>query len=81
MLAHDGQAHDPVSHSVHPFFVTKNTLLYRKSKKGDLIVDQLVVPQPYISKVLYLAHSHLLGAHLGIDKTRERVEARFYWPV
>uniref|UniRef100_A0A8C5BI86 Gypsy retrotransposon integrase-like protein 1 n=1 Tax=Gadus morhua TaxID=8049 RepID=A0A8C5BI86_GADMO len=27
-----------------------------------------------------MAHSHLLGAHLGMDKTRERVLARFYWP-
>uniref|UniRef100_A0A8C5C6I6 Gypsy retrotransposon integrase-like protein 1 n=1 Tax=Gadus morhua TaxID=8049 RepID=A0A8C5C6I6_GADMO len=27
-----------------------------------------------------MAHTHLLGAHLGMDKTRERVLARFYWP-
>uniref|UniRef100_A0A8C5B8M4 Gypsy retrotransposon integrase-like protein 1 n=1 Tax=Gadus morhua TaxID=8049 RepID=A0A8C5B8M4_GADMO len=27
-----------------------------------------------------MAHTHLLGAHLGMDKTRERILARFYWP-
>ena len=27
-----------------------------------------------------MAHTHLLGAHLGMDKTRDRVLARFYWP-
>ena len=42
--------------------------------------EQLVVPRVYVSKVLYMAHTHLLGAHLGMDKTRERVLARFYWP-
>ena len=42
--------------------------------------EQLVVPRAYVSKVLYMAHTHLLGAHLGMDKTRERVLARFYWP-
>jgi len=30
--------------------------------------------------VLQLAHSHLLGAHLGREKTLERIRARFYWP-
>ena len=31
-----------------------------------------------MSKVLYMAH--LLGAHLGMDKTRDRILNRFYWP-
>ena len=42
--------------------------------------EQLVVPRTYVSKVLFMAHSHLLGAHLGMDKTRDRVLNRFYWP-
>ena len=55
-------------------------MLYRVVEKGGEVVEQLLVPRPYISKVLFMAHSHLLGAHLGMDKTRERVLARFYWP-
>ncbi|KAJ8365058.1 hypothetical protein SKAU_G00138890 [Synaphobranchus kaupii] len=27
-----------------------------------------------------LAHTHLLGAHLGLEKTLERIKTRFYWP-
>ncbi|KAF1388735.1 hypothetical protein PFLUV_G00065720 [Perca fluviatilis] len=27
-----------------------------------------------------LTHSHLLGAHLGVEKTLDRIKARFYWP-
>ena len=33
--------------------------------------EQLVVPRPYISKVVFMAHSHLLGAHIGMDKTKD----------
>ena len=41
----------------------------------------MVVPRTYGSKVLYMAHSHLLGPHLGMDESREsRVLDRFYWP-
>ena len=36
----------------------------------------MVVPRPYLSKVLYMAHTHLLG----VDKTRDRILNRFYWP-
>lgn len=43
-------------------------------------MEQLLVPQHYISRVLYSAHSHLLGAHLGTEKTYERILRRFYWP-
>ena len=42
--------------------------------------EQLVVPRPYVSKVIFMAHSHLLGAHMGMDKTRDRILDRFYWP-
>ena len=27
-----------------------------------------------------MAHTHLLGAHFGMEKTRERILDRFYWP-
>uniref|UniRef100_A0A8C1GXK8 Gypsy retrotransposon integrase-like protein 1 n=1 Tax=Cyprinus carpio TaxID=7962 RepID=A0A8C1GXK8_CYPCA len=44
------------------------------------VVEQLLVPKPYISRVLYLAHSHLLGAHLRAEKTYKHILRRFYWP-
>ena len=40
---------------------------------GGAVSEQLVVPRGYVSKVLFMAHTHLLGAHLGMEKTRERI--------
>ena len=80
VLVHDGQARDSVSHTPHPHFSTRGGLLYRVASGEGGVREQLVVPRSYVSKVLFMAHTHLLGAHLGMDKTRERVLARFYWP-
>ena len=51
-----------------PHFMIKDKLLYRVTKKNSDICEQLLIPKEYASKVLYLAHSHLLGAHLGREK-------------
>ena len=80
VLAHDGQVRDSVSCAPHPHFSTRGGLLYRVVEQEGGVTEQLVVPRPYVSKILFMAHTHLLGAHLGMDKTRDRVLARFYWP-
>lgn len=71
---------DGVRPSHYPHFMVKTGLLYRVVKKNDEVCNQLLVPKAYVSKVLYLAHSHPLGAHLGSEKTYERLTLRFYWP-
>jgi hypothetical protein len=63
-----------------PHFSTRGGLLYRVIEIGGVVREKLVVPRPYVNRVLFMAHSHLLGAHLGMDKTRERILDRFYWP-
>ena len=60
--------------------MVKNKLLYRVTQKDSEICEQLLVPREYVSNVLYLAHFHLLGAHLGREKTYDRVLSHFYWP-
>ena len=80
VMAHDEKPIDPVRPLPYPHFATRRGLLYRVVKVNGDIVEQLIVPRQYVSKVLYMAHAHLLGAHLGIDKTRERVVGKFYWP-
>ena len=77
----DGERSGAVSELSTPYFIVKKGLIYRvtKNRLGEL-VDQLLVPKTFVSKVIYLAHSHQLGAHLGVDKTYERIVARFYWP-
>ncbi|XP_075949073.1 uncharacterized protein LOC142951429 [Anarhichas minor] len=64
----------------YPHFSVKNGLLYQVTRSQDLVVEQLLVPQPHRPTVLQLAHTHLLGAHLGVEKTKERVLQRFFWP-
>uniref|UniRef100_A0A8D0DEN8 Gypsy retrotransposon integrase-like protein 1 n=1 Tax=Sander lucioperca TaxID=283035 RepID=A0A8D0DEN8_SANLU len=55
-------------------------LLYQVVKKNAEVHEQLLVPQPYRATVLNLAHTHPLGAHLGVEKTKERIMQRFFWP-
>lgn len=76
----EGKPQEGVSPPSYPYFMVKNGLLYRICQVHGEEVEQLLVPRAYIPKVLYLAHTHLLGAHLGGEKTYERVMARFYWP-
>lgn len=49
-------------------------------KLGDELHEQLLVPKSYVSKVLYLTLSHVLGARLGTEKTYGRILSRFFWP-
>uniref|UniRef100_A0A8C5LXY9 Gypsy retrotransposon integrase-like protein 1 n=1 Tax=Leptobrachium leishanense TaxID=445787 RepID=A0A8C5LXY9_9ANUR len=48
--------------------------------EGGQEIEQLVVPSSQTRKVLDFAHSHVLGGHLGVEKTQERVLRRFFWP-
>ncbi|XP_064418480.1 uncharacterized protein LOC135358762 [Latimeria chalumnae] len=66
----------------YPHFVLRGDLLYRMSKNvnTDTIVEQLVIPQSLRRTVLDLAHSHLFGGHLGVEKTQNRILQRFFWP-
>ncbi|KAK5901327.1 hypothetical protein CgunFtcFv8_026212 [Champsocephalus gunnari] len=63
-----------------PHFLIKNNLLYYAKEVEGQRRDLLVVPKQYVSTVLHLAHSHVLGAHLGVEKTRQRIGSQFHWP-
>uniref|UniRef100_A0A8C5Q1T7 Gypsy retrotransposon integrase-like protein 1 n=1 Tax=Leptobrachium leishanense TaxID=445787 RepID=A0A8C5Q1T7_9ANUR len=62
------------------YFILKSDLLYRVIMEGGQEIEQLVVPSSQTRKVLDFAHSHVLGGHLGVEKTQERVLRRFFWP-
>uniref|UniRef100_A0A8C5R7L0 Gypsy retrotransposon integrase-like protein 1 n=1 Tax=Leptobrachium leishanense TaxID=445787 RepID=A0A8C5R7L0_9ANUR len=64
----------------YPYFILKSDLLYRVIMEGGQEIEQLVVPSSQTRKVLDFAHSHVLGGHLGVEKTQERVLRRFFWP-
>uniref|UniRef100_A0A803KFP0 Gypsy retrotransposon integrase-like protein 1 n=1 Tax=Xenopus tropicalis TaxID=8364 RepID=A0A803KFP0_XENTR len=76
----NGEPQFPGAESVFPRMVLNQDLLYQVSKIRGEIIEQLVVPQQYRRVVLDMAHRHVLGGHLGVDKTADRVLQRFFWP-
>lgn len=42
---------------------------------------QLVIPPPLRNDVLRSAHDEMMGGHLGIDKTFQRIQEHYWWLV
>ena len=65
------------------WYTTTNGILYRiyqpDSTDPDTMVKQVVVPKPLRSQVMSLAHESIMGGHLGIKKTFDKVTTSFYW--
>ena len=59
-----------------PHFSIKKKLLCQVVKKNDECMVLLLVPRPFVPSVLQFAHSHLLGVHLGVEKTLDQIKAR-----
>ncbi|GFU02277.1 retrovirus-related Pol polyprotein from transposon 297 [Trichonephila clavipes] len=62
------------------YSLTKGKLLIksRKDKIGD-IRQLLVIPEKFRSSILKMGHEGTSG-HLGVTKTKSRIERYFYWP-
>ena len=41
---------------------------------------QIMVPKTLMRKVMEVAHDLIFGRHLGIKKTKDRIQTNFYWP-
>jgi len=67
----NGQLVRPDAVVTFPHFVIIRVRLYR--------VSQLLVPKSR-EMIFQAAHHSPMAGHLGCDKTRERIMARFYWP-
>ncbi|XP_041941973.1 uncharacterized protein LOC121705196 [Alosa sapidissima] len=57
----------------YPHFAVSRGLVYQVVQKNGEVHEQLLVPQPHRATVLNLAHTHPLGAHLGVEKTKENL--------
>ena len=77
-LADDGIVE--VTDGAEVAFTYKEGVLYRRGRVGSREFEQLVVPECKRVQVLQLAHEGLLGVHMGIKKTRDRVSQEFCWP-
>ena len=63
---------------------SRTGVLYRMYQSPKLNngnpLKQVVVPLTLRPKVLSVAHESILGGHLGITKTTDKVSFHFYWP-
>ena len=58
-------------------------VLYRIRKRVDGLgecLKQIMVPKTLRRKVMEVAHDSIFGGHLGIKKTKDRIQTNFYWP-
>ncbi|KAK7095116.1 hypothetical protein V1264_006567 [Littorina saxatilis] len=65
-------------------FEVKAKILYRVFQharvNGGKPLRQVLVPQPLRRQVMEVAHDSIMGSHLGVKKTSDRIQAAFYWP-
>lgn len=54
--------------------------MYRGLGNGGKVIKQLVLPKSRRLTCMKLAHSSILGGHMGTMKTLNRIIAQFYWP-
>ena len=74
-----------ISDDLPVFYLEKGILMrsWRDKKLPTLSrteFSQIVVPKPLRAKILKLAHDIPAAAHLGMSKTKKRLEQHFYWP-
>ena len=66
------------------WYIKKDGILFRifqpNSTNTDKVVKQVVLPFQLRSQVMSLAHESLMGGHLGIKKTFDKVTTSCYWP-
>ena len=66
-------------------FFKRDGLVYRKwtppGRGEGYEIEQLVLPKACRKAVLDLGHEIPLAGHLGVEKTRQRILRRFYWPT
>ena len=58
-------------------------VLYRIRNRVDGLGEcskQIMVPKILRRKVMEVAHDSIFGGHLGIKKTKDRIQTNFYWP-
>ena len=65
-------------------FEVKGGVLYRVYKhpyvNGGKPLKQVMVPEQLRNRIMELAHGSIMGGHMGIKKTVDKIQSAFYWP-
>ena len=82
-LAQSGEKLKTKGNQIYRYEV-RNSILYRvyEQTRGSTAceVKQIVVPTKYRKQVMKLAHEAIVGGHMGIRKTSDRITSSFHWP-
>ena len=82
-LAQSGEKLKTRGNQIYRYEV-RNSILYRvyEQTRGSTAceVKQIVVPTKYRKQVMKLAHEAIVGGHMGIRKTSDRITSSFHWP-
>lgn len=55
-------------------------MLLISPKEGDLLGERVVVPASLRERIFQQLHGSLTSCHFGVDRTREGIQSRYYWP-
>ena len=65
-------------------FEVKGGVLYRVYKhpyvNGGKPLKQVMVPVQLRNRIMELAHGSIMGGHMGIKRTVDKIQSAFYWP-
>ena len=65
-------------------FEVKGGVLHRIYKhpyvNGGKPLKQVMVPVQLRNRIMELAHGSIMGGHMGIKKTTNKIQSAFYWP-
>ena len=65
-------------------FEEKDGVLYRSYKhphvNGGKPIRQVMVPTPLRRQLMEVAHESIMGGHMGMKKTADKIQKAFYWP-
>ena len=69
---------DPNFLKLRPFLWLENDILYHLSKDGKY---RIFAPKSIQRDILQSAHNSLVGGHMGIYKTSQRILNSYFWPT
>ena len=65
-------------------FKERGSVLYGSYKhphvNGGKPVRQVMVPMPLRCQLMEVAHESVMGGHMGVKKTADKIQKAFYWP-
>ncbi len=51
-----------------------------KNNRSGKIIRQVMAPQPLRERAMDVAHSSIMGGHMSVQKTSDKITSNFYWP-